>query len=111
MKMLIYVMNRPELLDKFLKELAKNQIKGGTIIDSTGMGRRLAGNDDIPWIGSLRAVFDMPRAESKTILLVLPDEQVDVVYGIINTISGDLSKPNTGIAFTLPIDSVKGYKG
>ncbi len=111
MKLMLYVMNKPEHLDKFLKELSKNQIKGATIFSSTGMGRRLAGNEDIPWLGSLKAILDMPRTESKVIMLALPEEQVDIVYQVIEQVGGDLSEPNTGIAFTLPIDSIKGYKG
>lgn len=111
MKLMIYVMNKPEHLDKFLKELSKNSIKGATIISSTGMGRALAGKDDVPWLGSLKAILDMPRTESKVIMLALPDEQVDVVYQIIEQIGGNLKEPNTGIAFTVPIDSIKGYKG
>ena len=111
MKLMIYVMNKPELLDKFLKELSKNQIKGATILESTGMGRKLAGNEDIPWIGSLKAILDVPRKESHVIILALPDEQVEVVYQVIETVAGDLMAPNSGIAFTLPIDSIKGYKG
>lgn len=111
MKLMIYVMNKPEHLDKFLKELSKNSIKGATIFSSTGMGRRLSGNEDIPWLGSLKAILDMPRTESKVIMLALPKEQVDVVYQVIEQISGPLSEPNSGIAFTLDIDSIKGYKG
>jgi nitrogen regulatory protein PII len=111
MKLMIYVMNKPEHLDKFLKELAKQSIKGATIVSSTGMGRSLAGREDVPWLGSLKAILDMPRTESKVIMLALPDEQVDTVYQVIEQIGGDLSLPNTGIAFTLPIDSIKGYKG
>ena len=111
MKLMIYVMNKPELLDKFLKQLSKEGIKGATIVSSTGMGRRLYGNEDVPWLGSLKAILDMPRAESKVIMLALPDEHVDIVYRVIEEVGGDLSQPNTGIAFTLPIDSIKGYKG
>src|SRR5690554_6921874 len=111
MKLMIYVMNKPEHLDKFLKELTKKDIKGATIVSSTGMGRRLFGNEDVPWLGSLKAILDMPRTESKIILIALPDEQVDIVYEVIEQVGGDLSHPNTGIAFTIPIDSIKGYKG
>ena len=111
MKLMIYVMNKPEHLDKFLKELTKKDIKGATIVSSTGMGRRLFGNEDVPWLGSLKAILDMPRTESKIILIALRDEQVDIVYEVIEQVGGDLSQPNTGIAFTIPIDSIKGYKG
>lgn len=111
MKLMIYVMNKPEYLDKFLKELTKHDIKGATIISSTGMGRRLFGQDDIPWLGSLKAILDMPRTESKVILIALPDEHVELVYKVIEDVVGDLSQPNSGIAFTVDITSIKGYKG
>ena len=111
MKLMLYVMNKPEQLEKFLKELTKKNIKGATIVSSTGMGRALAGKEDVPWLGSLKAILDMPRTESKVIMLALPDEQVDIVYQVIQDIAGNLDAPNTGIAFTVPIDSIKGYKG
>lgn len=111
MQLFIYVMNKPELLDKFLKQLMKSNIKGATILSSTGMGRQLAGSEDVPWLGSLKSILDMPRAESKVILIALPEAQVDDVYRIIDEVAGDLNAPNSGIAFTIPIQSIKGYKG
>lgn len=110
MQVMFYVLNYPEKLDKFVKELHKNNIKGATIFNSTGMGRQLAGKEDIPWIGSLKAILDTPRSESRVIMLALPDEQVETVYTIIENLAGDLSQPNSGIAFTMPISSIKGYK-
>jgi nitrogen regulatory protein PII len=111
MKLFIYVLHKTELLDRLLKELHKNEIKGATIINSTGMGRKLFGTDDQAFIGSLRALFMDSRVESNMILIALPDHQVDVVYKVIDEVVGDLSMPYSGIAFTVPIDQIKGYKG
>jgi nitrogen regulatory protein P-II 1 len=112
MKLVLYVLNKTNLLDKFLKELNANGIKGATIISSTGMGRKLFGNEDSPMFGGLRTLFEGTRPESNVIMMVVKDdEQVKTIYNIIDQIAGDLSQPNSGIAFTLPIDSVMGFKG
>jgi nitrogen regulatory protein PII len=111
MKLFIYVLHKTDLLDKLLKELHKNQIKGATIINSTGMGRKLFATDDHAFIGSLRAMFESSRVDSNMILIALPDEQVDTVFQVLHDVVGDLSQPYNGIAFTLPIDKIQGYKG
>lgn len=110
MKLLVFVMNRTELLDEFLHVLKEKGIKGATILNSTGMARKLIQNDDMEFIGSLKTLFDNPRKESNVILVVLPKEQVEVVYGVINAVCGDLSQPNSGIVFTVPIENLVGCK-
>lgn len=110
MKLMVYVLNDVHQLDKFLVALKEEKIKGATIINSTGMGRMLSESDDMNILGSLKFLFDGPRSESKVILMALEEEQIDVVLSVIDRIAGDLSKPNTGIVFTLPIDFIKGYK-
>ncbi len=110
MKLLVYVMNDIHLQEAFLVQLKERGIKGATIINSTGMGRVLAENEDRDLIGSLKFLFDNPRAESRTFLMALEEGQVDVVMDIIEQVAGDLNRPNSGIAFTLPIDQIKGYK-
>jgi nitrogen regulatory protein PII len=111
MKLFIYVLHKTELLDRLLKELHKAGIKGATILNSTGMGRKLFSSDDQPFIGSLRALFMDSRVDSNMIFIVLPDEQVDTVYKVLDEVVGDLKLPSSGIAFTVPIDQIKGYKG
>jgi len=103
-------MNDTSLLDKFLHELNQKNIKGATILNSTGMARKLIENDDMAFIGSLKVLFDNPRKESYVILMALPDEQVPIALQVIEKIAGDLSRPNSGIVFTLPIDYIKGLK-
>ncbi|MCK4551929.1 MAG: hypothetical protein KAU02_03355 [Tenericutes bacterium] len=110
MKLVIYVMNKIELLDEFLRELKSNKINGATILKSTGMVRKLIQSNDMQFIGSLKALFDNPRKESYVILLALPKEQVETVFKIIDSVCGSLEEPNSGIAFTLPIEDIKGFK-
>ncbi|MCK5732008.1 MAG: hypothetical protein KAH13_03255 [Tenericutes bacterium] len=110
MKLVVYVMYKIELLDEFLRELKANDINGATILDSTGMARKLIQSDDMQFIGSLKALFDNPRKESYVILIALPKEKVDTVFKTIDNVCGSLEEPNSGIAFTLPIETIKGCK-
>jgi len=84
-------------------------ITGATILSSTGMARELAKHwEDYPIFGTLHFLINPDRKESKTIFMVLKDEQVDVVKKVVREVIGDLSKPDTAILFTLPVLSAEG---
>jgi len=110
MKLLVFILNRIDALESFLIRLAEEGIRGATILSSTGMARALSdfGNENFTFFTSLRTLFNSENAENKTILTVVSEEQVQTVLDVIDEVVGDLSKPNTGIVFTLPIDMVKG---
>ena len=109
MKFGIMVLNKVELLDKLLSELGDAGIGGATILSSTGMARELAhSHEDMSFLGSLRAMLDPDREENKTILMVLRQEQVETVRAVCKSVLGDLSKPDTAIFFTVPVDFVEG---
>lgn len=110
MKLVVYVMNKTELLEEFLLELKANNINGATILNSTGMARKLIQNDDMEFIGSLRSLFENPRKESHVILIAIPDDQVKTVYKVIDYVCGNLEEPDSGIVFTLSIEEIKGCK-
>jgi hypothetical protein len=103
-------MNKTELLEEFLHELKENDVNGATILNSTGMVRQLIQNDDMEFIGSLKSLFENPKKDSYVILFALSNEKVATVYRVIDNVCGDLSEPNSGIAFTLSIDEIKGCK-
>ncbi|MBN2541182.1 MAG: hypothetical protein JXB08_06635 [Bacilli bacterium] len=108
MKLIVYVMNKTELLEEFLKELQNNNINGATILNSTGMARKLMQSDDMEFIGSLKTLFENPRKESHLILIALKDELVQTVFDIVDDVCGGLDEPNSGIIFSVPIDKIKG---
>ncbi len=110
MKLVVYVMNDTTKLDKFLHELKEKNIKGATILNGTGMARKLIENDDMDFIGSLKVLFDNPRVESKVILMAIEDANVQTVLDVVHQVAGDLSRPNSGIVFTVPIDYIDGLK-
>ena len=112
MKLLVFVLNKVEYLDELLEAFAAEKIGGATIFHSLGMAHELyhAGHEEDSFLGSLRAFLDPDREESRTIFTVVEDDQVEKTVGVIESIVGDLSRPDTGIVFTLPVDFIKGIR-
>ncbi|WP_129614241.1 P-II family nitrogen regulator [Acholeplasma hippikon] len=113
MKLLVFILNNTDKLDGLVKEFAKNELTGATIIKSSGVAQRLLDSNDETLstiVGSLKKILSRENVPNNTILMVLKEERVSKVVEIIESVVGDLSNPNTGIVFTLPIDFVKGLK-
>lgn len=109
-KLVVFILNKTEVLDRLLKELSDHGIKGGTIIESKGMGYELANQEEFAFFGSLKKLIDPERANNITLLIAIHCEQFAILKETIENVVGDLSKPNTGILFTLPIDYIQGLK-
>ena len=92
MQFLLIVLNKVEILDTLLSQLMDNGIHGATILNSTGMIRELSKtSDDFPIFGTLRYLIDPDRKESKTIFMVLKDEQVEEAKNIVRQVVGDIA--------------------
>lgn len=115
MKLLVFILNKAHLLDELLKEFALHGICGATILDSEGMARVLSNKknleNEIPFLGSLRTFLNPERQKSHTILTVIQEDQLNEAVSVIESVVGDLSGEDTGIAFSLPLDFVKGLYG
>jgi len=111
MQFMVLVLNKVEVLDTLLEKLMERGICGATILNSTGMVRELArNNEDLPFFGSLRMLIDPDRKESKTIFMALRDEKAEEAKEIIRQVVGDLSKPDTAVIFALPVLSAEGVE-
>lgn len=109
MQLLVLILKKVELMDRLIKQLANGGVKGATILEGTGMAEALVNMEDFPMFGVLRRILaDEDKEVSKVMLLVLKDEQVIHTREIIKTVIGDLSVPNTGIMFSIPITYVEG---
>lgn len=111
MKILMLILKHVEYMDTIIHELAEAGVRGGTILDGTGMASSLADMDDLPIFGVLRHLIDNDDAKekSKVMLFVLEDSEVIKARGIIKKIIGDINKPNTGIMFSIPVTDVEGF--
>jgi len=111
MQLLVLVLNQVDKLDELLKAFVNEGITGATIINSTGMIKELAGHMEYqPIFGSHWFNIDHDRKESKTLFMALSEEQVKKARQIICQVVGDLSEPNTGVLFTLPLISSEGIE-
>ena len=111
MKLLVFILNNTDKLDELMLELSEAGIHGATIIESTGMAQVLthSGEDD-PLIGYLRSIMDPTKDNNKTILFVADEEEIVTIREVIKNLIGDLSQPQTGILFTIPIDFIDGIR-
>jgi len=107
--LLVLVLNKVEYIDKILERFLEIGISGATIIDTTGMGRTLMENDNIPIFGGLSRMFQNARPNNKTIFSVINDKDtLHRATAVIKEEMGDLNDPGAGIIFTLPVDFVMG---
>jgi len=110
MQLLVIILNKTEFLSKLLNEMMENNICGATVLESTGMIQVISEQSIEPpsIFGSLREFINPSRESSKTVFMVLPDEQIEIAKRIVNQVTGGLEKPNTGIMFTIPISFAEG---
>lgn len=110
MKILMLILKHVEDANTIIHELADAGVRGGTILDGTGMANALLDMEDLPMFGMLRHLLDSDEKEkSKVMMFVLEDEEVVKARKIIRKIIGDLNKPNTGIMFSIPVEDVEGF--
>ena len=109
MQLLVLILKKVELYDDLMKRLANGGVKGATILEGTGMAEAIVNMEDLPMFGMLRRVLaDEERETSKIMLFVETDEQVIATRAIIKEVIGDLTAPNTGIMFAIPLTYVEG---
>ena len=108
-QLLLLVLNKVDKLDELYEMLIEQGYSGATILTSVGMVGEISKNiEHLPIFGSLNFLTDKDQTESKTIFMVLKDQEVETVKKIIRQVIGDLSQPDTGILFTLPVLSAEG---
>ena len=112
MQLLFLIIKRTELVDDIMKALASAGVHGGTVIDSVGMAKSISKMDNLPAMGYLREMLrgEDPSKKGKTIFVAVEDDQVETAKQAILNITGDLSKPNAGVLFGVPITFAMGIK-
>jgi nitrogen regulatory protein PII len=103
MKLLVFVLNKEELLADVLSAFLEAGVNDATILDSIGMGRFLT--YEVPLFAGFRDLMRESKPGNKTIISVVKDESVlPHLKKILDRVCGDLSSPGTGIFFTVPVD-------
>ena len=111
MKLMVIILNRLDAIEYLLEGLSAAGIGGATIIESSGMAMTLSKLDSSFVSASIRALFSSDGNEdNRTIISVIRNDQLEIARKVIYSTVGDLSMPNTGILFTLPIDFAEGIR-
>ncbi len=108
--MLVLVLNKTEQLDELLIEWSNADIKAATVLDSVGMAQQLSDVEDTRIISTLRPFLVSDHAENKIIFTIVHAEDVNRARQIVRDVVGDLSEPNAGILFALPVLFTEGVR-
>jgi nitrogen regulatory protein PII len=109
MQLFVLILKKTEFMDEIIRQLAASGIKGGTILEGTGMARALVNMEELPIFSMLKYLLvDPENTNCKLMLIVLKEEQVITTKETIKKVIGDLNAPNSGIIFTLPVTYVEG---
>jgi len=107
MNLLVLVLNKEEHLDEILEVFVEVGITGATILDSVGMGRKLA--YDIPIFAGLRKSIKTSDYNKTIFSVVQDDETLEEAIKLIGEII-DFEEPGTCLLFVVPLLMVKGLK-
>jgi nitrogen regulatory protein PII len=109
MKLLVFILNKEEVLADVMAAFLEAGVPGATILDSVGMGRFLT--HEVPLFAGFRDLIQGGAPRNKTILAVIDDESVlPRLEKLLNRVCGGLSSPGTGIFFTVPVDYCAGLQ-
>ncbi len=95
-----------DLLEDVLKAWTRIGVRGATVIESSGMGRLVAGGirDDFPLMPHLSNFLNVRNETSRTIFSVVAEEAtVEAMAAEAERIVGSFNQPNTGIMFVVPV--------
>lgn len=109
MNVLVVVLNHEEHLRILLERFPEIDVRGATVIGSTGMGQLLAA--DVPIFSTLSKLLSgaSNRAENYTLFSVIrTEETLEKAIALVHEIAGDLTKPDSGILFVLPVTRIEG---
>lgn len=109
MELVVIVLNDTDLLDEILSLFIRYEIKGGTVLDSSGMGHLIS--KQFPMFSMFAELGKERESNSKTIFTVVKDEaERKEVLSITESVCGDLEKPNNAIFFSVPVNFTKGIE-
>ncbi len=107
MKLLVLVLNKEEYLNDILEVFVEVGITGATIIDSVGMGHKLA--YEIPIFAGLRKSIKISDYNKTIFSVVHDDEILEETIKLIGEII-NFEEQGSCLLFVVPLLMVKGLK-
>lgn len=105
------VLDNPALLNDVLVAWTDAGVVGITILESTGVHRvrSRASTQDVPFMLGFSRLMRTDQVGHNTLFAVVPGlEVVERVVAATEKVVGDLSQPNTGVLFAVPVAAAWG---
>jgi hypothetical protein len=105
------VLDNPALLNDVLEAWSDVGVRGVTILESTGVHRvrSRASAQDVPFMLGFSRLLRTDQVGHNTLFAVVPDMAVvERLVAATEAIVGDLSQPNTGVLFAVPVAAAWG---
>ena len=110
MYLLIAFLSQTEKVHELIRKMKTDGFTGGTLFDGVGMKRAIPKAFDKPLVASLHSIFEEEGHINKVLLSVVENEgEVQKLTEIIESVMGDLHKPDTGLIIAFKLDLVRGY--
>ncbi|MHB8106017.1 MAG: hypothetical protein ACYDH4_01100 [Candidatus Cryosericum sp.] len=109
MNVLVVVLNHEEHVRILLERFPEIDVRGATVISSTGMGQLLAA--DVPIFSTLSKLLSGAnhRMENSTVFSVIrTEETLEKAIALVHEVVGDMKAPGSGILFVVPITRIEG---
>lgn len=112
MNLVVFVLDCAEQCHDLLGAWEEAGALGITMVESTGLRRiKAAMRDDLPLMPSLRDLLAGEETHHRTLFTVVPDEAtVDRILAATERVVGDLSRPNSGFLFVVPVSRALGLQ-
>lgn len=108
--MLVLILEKEQYLNELLLELQDEGIHSATVVNSSGMMGELSALGEEQLISTLRPLFTPAHTENKTFFMILSEDKVEKARKTIRKVLGDLSEPETGILFGVPLLFTEGIR-
>lgn len=105
MKLMIVNLYDDDLMYSVLELLIQEGIDGATILDSAGMGAYIS---NVPLFADFIGFMRENKHTSKTVLALIPEEEVDRLMNGIEEITGDLDRTQGAVIIVLDVARVRG---
>lgn len=112
MYMVMLVLDNPDHLDAVLDNWHDIGIRGATIVETTGLQRRLAKRQNVPIRYSYPVLAGQWMEGNLTLFAIVLDTiEARKCLDAVEKVTGSLDEPNTGVFAAWPLAEVKGVPG
>jgi nitrogen regulatory protein PII len=111
-KMIVLVLDDVERLSEIVDAWVEAGVTGVTILNSAGIGRSRHNallRDDVPMMPSINSLLKTREEQHRTMFALVDNTVViDDIVRATQDIVGDLTGPNRGVLFVLPVSTAIG---